>query len=177
VVQKLGNAAFSKVYKTPPASSQHILHPEKYLAGEQPVEVDLPSIVKRKEWRTLTEGTVGEFDHAVLIEQYLGKEKSEELGPAWRGGQLEILENRKHKRIALLYASEWDTPENARKMFDAYRTVLEGKWKTVNPEEESESIFAGTGDDGYFRVTLDGTRIASVEGFASSTDVEGDRLN
>ena len=42
VVQKLGTAGFTEVFRRPPVSSQQILHPEKYLQGVAPTTPVLP---------------------------------------------------------------------------------------------------------------------------------------
>jgi hypothetical protein len=167
VVEKLGAGAFSKVYKEPPESSQQVLHPEQYLAGRRPVAVELPPVANRKEWRVLTEGSAGEFDHSILLKQYLGAEEAGKISPAWRGGEVQLLEHRRDQRIVLLYGSEWDTPESARKMFAAYLQVLRAKWKSTVLKEETENVITGTGDDGYFRLSISGTRVTSAEGLAS----------
>lgn len=56
-------------------------------------------------------------------------------------------------------------------MFEAYRRVLKGKWKTLLPKKESDGMLIGEGDDGYFRLQLDGTRLTSVEGMKSIGEV------
>jgi hypothetical protein len=116
----------------------------------------------------LTEGTVGEFDHAILLEQYGGKEQAQELAPAWRGGMLEILEHKRDKRSALAYASAWADEASAQKMFRAYKLVLKGKWKDLRIQNQSGSCIEGSGDDGFFRVSVAGTELHSLEGMPSA---------
>ena len=70
-----------------------------------------------------------------------------------------VVEHKGNKRPVLLYASEWDTPENARKMFEAYRQVLKGKWKQMKIETDTPESLTGSGDDGDFRVSMAGTRV------------------
>ena len=69
-----------------------------------------------------------------------------------------VVEHKADKRTVLLYASEWDCPENARKMFEAYRQVLQGKWKHMQIVTDTPDSLTGTGDDGDFRVTIAGSR-------------------
>jgi hypothetical protein len=49
-------------------------------------------------------------------------------------------------------------------MFDAYRQVLQGKWKKMQIVTDAHESLTGTGDDGDFRVTIDGSRVTSIEG-------------
>ena len=162
VIQKYGQDGFTKVFRDPPAGSHHILHPELYFSGGKPVAPDLPKVAG--EWKTLAEGSVGEFDHAILLEQYGGKPLAEELAPMWRGGAMQLLERKAEARVVLVYASEWADEAAAKRMFDAYRQVLKGKWKKLKIDEDAAGAIAGTGDDGIFRVECKGTRLTSVEG-------------
>lgn len=163
VVQKLGNAGFSEVFKRPPVSSQQVLHPDKYFAKVEPARTPLPDYAKNN-YKLMTEGTIGELEHSVLIEQYLSKQDAEDLAPFWRGAHMALIENKNNKAVTMLYASEWESPTAAKRFFDAYRKVLAGKWKNMTVQNESEKSLTGTGDVGPFSVSLDRTRVTSVEG-------------
>ena len=171
VVLKMGKAGFSEVFQNPPVNSQEILHPEMYMNRTAVKPPAMPAIGARSSYRILTGGSIGEFDHSVLIEQYSGKAEAAALALHWRGGAFELLEEKKKKYTVLLYASQWEDPVSARQMFDAYRRVLKGKWKTLLPKKESAVMLIGEGDDGYFRLQLDGTRLTSIEGMKSIGDV------
>ena len=171
IVLKLGEAGFTKVFREPPASSQQILHPDLYLSGSKPLEPAVPALANEADYRQAMSGTVGEFDHAVLLEQYAGKEASAEVAPKWRGGTIDLMENRRDNRVVLRYASEWADEASARKMFESYRAVLRGKWKLLQIDTETKDAVSGTGDDGAFRVSVQGTRVVSVEGMKSIADL------
>ena len=171
VVLKMGKAGFSEVFQNPPMNSQQILHPEMYLNRTVVKPPAMPAVGSRSSYRILTAGSIGEFDHSVLIEQYTGKEEAAALAPHWRSGAFEVLEEKKKKYTVLLYASQWEDSASARQMFEAYRRVLKGKWKTLLPKKESDGMLIGEGDDGYFRLQLDGTRLTSVEGMKSIGEV------
>jgi hypothetical protein len=164
VLQKEGQDGFARVFREPPVSSQQIMHPDIYLSNTLPLDVALPKLPDERAWKMLTSGSLGEFDHSVLLEQYLSKEDASSIAPHWRGAAAAVVEHKRDKRPVLLYASEWDTAENARKMFDAYRRVLKGKWKQMRIVTDTTGSFTGSGDDGDFRVWITGTRISSVEG-------------
>ncbi len=171
VVLKLGKAGFSEVFQNPPVNSQEILHPEMYMNRTAVKPPAMPAIGSRSSYRILTGGSIGEFDHSILIEQYTGKAEAAALAPHWRAGAFELLEEKKKKYTVLLYASQWEDAASARQMFEAYRRVLKGKWKTLLPKKESDGILIGEGDDGYFRLQLDGTRLTSIEGMKSIGEV------
>ncbi|MBL8174307.1 MAG: hypothetical protein JNK48_06545 [Bryobacterales bacterium] len=162
VIVKMDKPGFLEVFKNPPQSTQQIIHPEKYFAKVQPVKVALPK-VEVKGYDDLVEGTLGEFDHDILFRQY-GGEAEAKWAQKWRGGQFRVYEHKKDKSTVLLYASEWEDAQAAQEAFRLYRLVLKGKWKTLTIESESAGEVVGKGDDGPFRLKLEGTRLTSLEG-------------
>ncbi len=164
VVVKMGKEGFSEVFKNPPANSHQVLHPEDYFDHITDPLPEMPEIRNQKHYRTLSGGTIGEFDHSVLLEQYCSKQEADELSPHWRSGAFQLLEEKEHKNTVLLYASDWDTQASARRMFNDYHRVLKGKWKNFTPGKESANILIGEGDDGFFRLELKDSRVTSVEG-------------
>lgn len=167
VVEKLGQAGFAEVFRNPPVSTQQILHPEKYFAGTRPTAPPLPQLENRRAWRTLSEGAVGEFDHDILLRQYAGEKEAAEVSPELTGGSYQLLENKRDRRLVLAYASEWASAAAAQKFFGLYLRVLKGKWKTFRVDSESQSAVTGHGDDGYFLLQREGSRVSSLEGLSS----------
>jgi len=64
----------------------------------------------------------------------------------------------------LLYSVQWDSPEMARRYFDAYRQVLAKKWKKMEVAAQAIDSLSGTGDDGHFELHLKGALVTSLEG-------------
>ena len=159
-----GKNAFPEVFLKPPLSTQQIMHPDKYFAGVKPTEPDLPKADLGKGYKSLVGGSLGELEHAVMLEQYSGKQVAGELAPHWRGCTFEIMENRKSGRAVLYYAVEWDSEDSARQYFAAYRAQLAKKWKQIAITSESADEAKGTGDDGRFELRRTGTKVTSVEG-------------
>ena len=108
VYHKLGKAAFAEVFTHPPADSAQIIHPEKYFAHEKRAEPALPKLSYQV--KDVTDGSMGEFDHQMLLQQYLGASKATELSPHLRGGQYSIVSHGRDGKPVLLYAAEWDSP-------------------------------------------------------------------
>jgi hypothetical protein len=163
VVEKDGQAAFAEVFRHAPASTQQVLHPAKYFAGVEPAAPALP-LFHMHGYKELTDGSFGELDHAILIEQYAGAEEASEAAPHWRGGHYRVYEKRGRPGVVLAYASEWDTPESAQVFFRLYRRVLAGKWKRFEIASETALSLSGRGDTGCFLLERRGTLVTSLEG-------------
>jgi hypothetical protein len=159
-------SAFAEVFRNPPVSTQQIMHPEKYFAGVRPTEPRVPEPKLGRGYKSLVGGTLGELEHSILLEQYLGKEESAQVASHWRGSTFEVREQGKAGRAVLLYTAEWDSEQSARDYFAAYRRVLAKKWRNMSVEEESQTAVSGTGDDGRFELRLKGALVTSVEGLA-----------
>jgi hypothetical protein len=170
LVEKFGQEAFSRIFHKPPVSSQQILHPEKYFGGLKPTEPELPSVSSEEDYEELTEGYIGELDHAILLRQYAGQEQADSLSPRWKGGRYRVLEDKKDKHAVLAYVAEWESEAVAREYFALYRQVLAKKWKAMKVSKESGGLVEGRGDDGYFVLRLKGARVSSLEGMKSPAE-------
>jgi hypothetical protein len=163
VFQRDGEGGFGEVFRKPPLSTQQILHPDKYFTGVEPTNPALPD-VKLRGYKGLVGGSLGELEHGILLEQYLGKERAATLTPHWRGCNFELRENKKADRVVLLYAAEWESAESAQQYFAAYREILSKKWKKMTVETDTPDAVTGTGDDGRFELRRTGAIVTSVEG-------------
>jgi hypothetical protein len=170
VFERDGQAGFGEVFRKPPASTQQILHPEKYFSGVKPTQPELPQPHLPKGYKSLVGGSLGELEHAIMLEQYSGKERAAELAPHWRGCAFDLEESKKAGRIVLLYAVEWDSEDAARQYFAAYRAQLAKKWKQMTVATETADAVTGTGDDGRFELRRTGAVVTSMEGLPPALD-------
>jgi hypothetical protein len=171
VYKKMGKAAFSAVFKHPPVDSSQIYHPARYFAHQKPLKPDLPKIAPKSEGKEVTEGSMGEFDHKMMLRTYLGSATAEELAPHWRGGQFRVMRKSRKQNPVLEYASEWDSTVTAAAYFAAYQKILRGKWKQLTVLSRAPGVFAGQGDDGYFVSRLKGDVVSSVEGLTAKPEL------
>ncbi len=172
VVEKYGKRGFGMLFERPPSSTREVIHPEVYLAGERSAVPQLPKLRHQRRYRRRAEGTVGEFDYAVLLEQYLGKETADRLAPAWRGGAYRLLESKSDDPAVLLHSSIWESEAAAGKFFDAYREILEDKWDRFEVHVAEDGRLYGVGEDGYFTVRRLGRAVIAVEGMRSPDQVK-----
>ena len=169
VYRRMGRDAFEAVFARAPSSTQQILHPTAYFEKTAPVSVEPLGIDRiagkeASQFRGIMEGAVGEFDHAVLLRQYVGEKEGAEAARHWRGGSFRLYEHKKDNYPVLSYVSQWDSPESARAYFALYQHVLKGKWKKMEVASSSDTEVSGTGDSGHFTLRMSGTSVQSVEG-------------
>jgi hypothetical protein len=170
VFQRDGMGGFAEVFRHPPVSTQQIEHPDKYFSGAKPTGPALPDPHLPRGYKGLVGGSLGELEHHILIEQSSGEETADAIAPHWKGSNFELLENKKARRVVLVYASEWDSEDSARQYLQAYRKALEKKWKAVKVESETADAITGTGDDGRFELRRTGSSVTSVEGLEPATE-------
>jgi hypothetical protein len=164
VLQRDAQQGFGEVFLHPPVSTQQILHPEKYFDHVQPTQPALPVVHLPRGYKGLVGGELGELEQGILLEQFAGKERAAELAPHWRGCAFELHENKKARRVVLLYAAEWDSEASAREYFSAYAQAMRKKWKAMTVTSQEADALEGTGDDGRFELRRKGAVVTSVEG-------------
>ena len=167
IFRKMGRESFPEVFAHPPASTQQILHPERYLAHVMPSIPALPSVPDARSFRKLADGTLGEFDYRVLLSQYAGKDEGVDAASHLLGAAYALLEHKHDKFPVLAFAGTWDSEKSARRYFELYRKVMRGKWKVLEIESETGASIQGRGDSGYFRMWMDGATVNHVEGLKS----------
>ena len=131
---------------------------------------ETPKLMLTKPGKEITEGSVGEFDHEMLLRQYAGEQEASSLSPHLRGGQFQIVAAGNERKPVLAYASEWDSEETAARFFADYQRILQAKWKHCDPATASRTVFAGSADDGYFVTRLAGSTVTSIEGVSEWVD-------
>lgn len=122
-------------YSNPPLSTEHILHPDKYLAGEEPEPVRLPdfSPVPGPGWETLDEGVLGEYLIRLYLENRLTRSRAANAAEFWGGDAYALLRNEAGDESALVSLSAWDSEEDAQDFFSAvgsyFETPGQGDWQ------------------------------------------------
>jgi hypothetical protein len=167
VYRKLGKDSFSEVFRNPPASTQQILHPERYLAHVSSKNPSPPAVPESRMLRILAQGSLGEFDYRVLLTQHAEKDEGAAAAAHLVGSSYELLEYKRSKSPVLAFASTWDSTESAQRFFDLYRRVLKDKWKALEITPDGPSSVEGHADNGYFRVWVSGATVNHIEGAES----------
>ena len=135
VLQKGGKQkAFAGILANPPHTTRQIMQPETYLTGEKIDPMPVPDFKHDfRDYQKFDIGAMGEFDVAVLIEQYVGKPISKRMYPEWRGGYYYAAKSKTNPSapLAVLYVSRWSTPVTAAQFAGIYAQSLKQRYKEV----------------------------------------------
>jgi hypothetical protein len=127
--------AYAGTFVDPPHTTRQIMEPETYLSGESIEALRLPDFKHIfKNYDRFDIGAIGEFDVAVLIDQYAGADASRDLYPHWRGGYYYAARPKRDAAAALslLYVSRWSDPNQAAKFAAIYAKYLPKRYLHVH---------------------------------------------
>lgn len=126
----------NRVYTFPPVTTEQVLHPERYLEGDAPIVVEIPAIPAGYE--DVSHGTVGELLTSLALSTCIGPALATEAAEGWGGDSFRLVE--KDGLGSLLWATVWDTAEDARE-FEMACVRLAACWEKA--QASARSIFAG----------------------------------
>jgi hypothetical protein len=123
-----GWAAVDRAFGRLPDSTEQVLHPEKYEAGEKPVAVALDAAALAKAmgggWSGTPEDTLGEFQISIWLRENGAKALVAQAAAAgWGGDRLAYLRG-PDGAYALVLRTAWDTAADAAEFVDAAGTVV-----------------------------------------------------
>lgn len=141
LLQKGGkNKAFAALLQNPPHTTRQIMEPETYLSGEKIPPMSIPDFKHDfKDYQKFDIGAMGEFDVALLLEQYAGKAVSKKIYPEWRGGYYYAAKAKADTAapLGLLYVSRWSSPESAAEFAGIYAQSLKQRYKKTNETSQT----------------------------------------
>ena len=110
------------------------MEPQTYLAHEKLEPMKLLDFDRDfKGYDRFDIGAMGEFDVAVLVEQYAGADEARELYPQWRGGYYFAGRPKGDKStpLGLLYVSRWSSAATAAEFAAVYAKSLAKRYQRV----------------------------------------------
>lgn len=152
-----GFAEVDNAYRSPPTSTEHILHPETYAAGQGSVSPQLPDLAAATGCGLVDTGAIGEFDMAQLLAAEISGTDARSAAEGWNGDSYTVV----RCGTALGLADRWhtDTPDDAADLADALGRWARG-WSGSTRGPDAQGRF--TGPMGSGRVQRDGSRIDIV---------------
>ncbi len=186
VMQKGGKEkAFAGVLRNPPHTTRQIMEPETYLSGEKIEPMHVPDFKHDfKDYQKFDIGAMGEFDVAVLMEQYAGKKRSKRLSPEWRGGYYYAAKPKPDPHsdviavapLGLLYVSRWSSADKAAEFAGIYAQSLKQRYKKVEGANDPVPNHASAQNDDSPVELLKGRHTWTTEDGTVVIEEQGDTV-
>jgi hypothetical protein len=165
--------AYAGTFKNPPRSTREIMEPAVYLSGEKLPPMPLADFKKDfKDYDKFDVGAIGEFDAALLIDQYAGAEISKSFYPHWRGGYYYAVRPKGDSSapLGLMYLSRWSNAQKASEFAFIYAKGLKDRYthlrdvgeekKTAKPANYTVETLTGT----HSYLTEEGPIVIEIKG-------------
>jgi hypothetical protein len=123
-----GFDALDAAWRDLPQSTEHILHPQRYLAGDAPQLVSLIPLTDTlgAGWALADEDTLGEF----YLREYLGQQLPggavDQAATGWGGDRYAVYWNEADQSLVMVLKLVWDTPADADEFAQLYPGYPEG---------------------------------------------------
>jgi hypothetical protein len=173
VYERGGWELVSAAYKRLPASTEQILHPEKYFAGEAPVRVNLRDISRQlgRNWRMADHDVNGEWGFYLLLDEFLkSNEVSRRAAGGWGGDRYALFLGPKETDALVTLKTIWDTERDAEEFFDAYARRTTARYgATPRDSTRVGELFWETSDGGVF-IQRKGRINVILEGLPAGSD-------
>jgi hypothetical protein len=153
-------------YKGLPASTEQIMHPEKFLAREDPVKIEVPDLSSAlgADWRRADADVNGEFGYFVALSEFIPKRAARTAAAGWGGDRYALYENKTTGEVLLAQYTTWDTDNDAKEFFAAYSDRTSKRYKLDKPlTSVLQSAICDT-NEGLASIELRGKDVVMIEG-------------
>ncbi|MFY9611310.1 MAG: hypothetical protein WAU45_22210 [Blastocatellia bacterium] len=153
-------------YRTLPGSTEQIMHPEKFLARENPVKIEFGDLlaVLGKDWKQEDADVNGEFGYQVVLAEFVPKRAARTAAAGWGGDRYALFENKTTRATVLVEYTSWDTANDAKEFFDAYSERTEKRYKVIKPTDASGKPGVYETAEGLASIELRDKDVVIIEG-------------
>jgi len=144
-----GFSLLDAAHKTPPVSTEQVLHPESYVADDRPIAIADPRTPSGTQ--LIASAMLGELGFRAVLEQCMPTPRARVAAEGWGGDTFAIAEKADKTRVVAA-TSTWDTDEDAKEAELALRDV--------------GSCWVKRGSTKTFLVARRGADVAFVSGLA-----------
>jgi hypothetical protein len=125
--QSGGWAAVNDAFAHPPQSTEQILHPQRYQAGDRPRLVALPPLTDTlgAGWQLVDEDIMGEFYTRLHLAPQIGSLVAAEAAEGWGGDRYAVYFHETQAALVLAWRTVWDNETEAGQFVEDYRRYLE----------------------------------------------------
>jgi hypothetical protein len=120
--QRGGWTAVTTAWQNPPQSTEQILHPQRYLAGDTPQLVTLPPLTDTLGvgWDLITEEVFGEFYLREFLSQRLSEAEVDAAATGWGGDRYAVYWQAEQDHVVMLLRHTWDTLQDSHQFASAF---------------------------------------------------------
>ena len=143
-----GFAAIDAAWANPPQSTEHILHPERYRAGDAPQIVALAPLTDTLGvgWQEIENNVMGEFFLREYLDQQLPTTTAARAALGWGGDRYAVYWNEATGGLVMALRAVWDTPADAAEFAAAYADYPAGLFDAA-PQAQADGSTCWVGDD------------------------------
>ena len=135
IYERGGWSMVNTLYRDPPRSTAQILHPEKYLDGWKPIQVDPPRS-PGEGWSLIYQDVMGEFFIRQVLRAHLDGFSANKSAEGWRGDVLQLYE--RGNSYMLRWKILWEDEKEAAEFLEAFTRLL----KSIGAEKIGEMAWA-----------------------------------
>jgi len=147
-------AGVNGAYASLPQSTEQIMHPDLYLAGQPPLPVPAPSLadVLGTGWRQIAGNTLGEWMTYLILgygADAAAQVKDTEAATAaagWGGDHYQVFYNDSLPGTALAIQWTWDTPEDLNEFQTAIQLYLNERFRGARIKDRTDGACWETSD-------------------------------
>jgi hypothetical protein len=166
VLKNGGWPRLNEVYATLPASTEQVMHPEKYLAKEAPVKIEIAdlSAALGSDWKRIDTDVNGEFGYQILLTEFLIKHTARNAAEGWGGDKYATYEDKRTNEVMIAQFTTWDSAKDAQDFFDAYGERIEKRYSAKRPADLYAKPRVYETGEGFVGIELRDKDVVIVEG-------------
>jgi hypothetical protein len=163
-----GNLTWDKLnaaYKNPPISTEQVLHPEKYLAGEKPILVIMPDLASALggNWKEIDHNVLGEAGFLVWLCDKAEEQAAFDGATGWDGDSYSLLSDEADHHL-LAESSIWESEVESRQFFETFSSYMDLKKGSETRQPEVNGMRTWQYADGVTTLRLSGRKVLIVIG-------------
>ncbi len=158
--------ALDTTYASLPASTEQIMHPERFLIRDNPVKIEMPDLAGALggNWKKTDADVNGEFGYLVALAEFISKRTARAAAGGWGGDRYALYENKGTGALLLAQYTTWDTESDAREFFDAYSERTLKRYKLSKPVDSNARPRVYETNEGLASIELLGKDVVMIEG-------------
>ena len=156
-----GYDAIEYAWTNLPKSTEQILHPDRFIADDFPLEVTLPEFSLGSDWVLADEDVFGEAMLRFYLGQQLNEDQVETAATGWGGDRYAVYHNPETNQLIMVLRQVWDTEEDSIEfaaLYPNYASRLLDAESIIQPDS-GECWF---GDDDVICLLQDGLETTIV---------------